>query len=712
MSLQSVPVAIGGMTDAVSSIFFVAQRLTEELRNNDLTTDQKLEMVVRFLDRARSIRNKVSGIDQLIGAICRDVGLYPYASPQSLTPRDFLAYALHMPEGLGEIVFHRVQSEVYSSLMHDENVNLSAPTSFGKSLIIDAAIASGHFETIAIVVPTIALIDETRRRIWQRFQDRYQIITHRVQVRKSRQPTIYILTQERLRDRQDISELDLLIVDEIYKIDPRREREVTERTLTLNEVTYKFLKKAKQFYFLGPNFHGIKFGEVGKRAKFFGTQYKTVAVDLEDRFGLSEPVKDLLAILPQLRDEPTLIFVKSPGSASDLAEQFIAANLDFVSAESRVFGNWLSDEYHPEWIIAEAARRGVGIHHSRVPRAVSQKFVREFNQHRLPVLVCTSTLIEGVNSAAKTVVILDKQINRKNYDFFTYSNIQGRAGRMFHHFVGKVIRYHEPPVEELVDVEAPLLNNVEEAPDELVLALSDEDMTQRTRQRVDDIIAASIVSMDILKTYATMGPAVINHAAAELREVLSGKEREHFLWRGNPKYDELKTLCRFIWFHVRNGEELGVTKYTSLTYWIHDLKREHDIASFLQNRLQSRLRRTVDQKIDEVFRFLRSCEYKLPRFFGLVQDIINEFEPELKSPVDYSYLIRGLENWFMGDGVKILEEYGIPVQISKKLGVERVPGESIDDLLLSLRSRVGTGLTSDQLSTFESSWLSESVGAN
>jgi replicative superfamily II helicase len=41
-----------------------------------------------------------------------------------------------------EIVFHRVQAEVYARLMEGENVVLSAPTSFGKSLIIDAVVAS------------------------------------------------------------------------------------------------------------------------------------------------------------------------------------------------------------------------------------------------------------------------------------------------------------------------------------------------------------------------------------------------------------------------------------------------------------------------------------------------------------------------------------------------------------------------------------------
>jgi hypothetical protein len=64
----------------------------------------------------------------------------------------------------------------------------------------------------------------------------------------------------------------------------------------------------------------------------------------------------------------------------------------------------------------------------------------------------------------------------------------------------------------------------------------------------------------------------------------------------------------------------------------------------------------------------------------------------------------------MSDGVKILEEYGIPIQISQKLGIDRISGESVDEALVMLREMVGSGLSSELLSQFEESWLSESVG--
>ena len=72
-------------------------------------------------------------------------------------------------------------------------VNFSAPTSFGKSLVIDALIASGRYPNIVIIVPTIALIDETRRRL-SRFRGTHKI--SRID-QPAVEANIFILTQER-----------------------------------------------------------------------------------------------------------------------------------------------------------------------------------------------------------------------------------------------------------------------------------------------------------------------------------------------------------------------------------------------------------------------------------------------------------------------------------------------------------------------------------
>lgn len=80
-----------------------------------------------------------------------------------------------------------------------------------------------------------------------------------------------------------------------------------------------------------------------------------------------------------------------------------------VSDDSSEFAEWLKSNIGKNSFLSEAVKYGFGVHHGRIPRAIASRMVRLFDQQKLPVLLCTSTLIEGVNTAAKTVMIFDKK---------------------------------------------------------------------------------------------------------------------------------------------------------------------------------------------------------------------------------------------------------------------------------------------------------------
>ena len=127
-----------------------------------VVTEQSVgqEFVLRLLSRIEDFQ----GMETMIHSLVRQVGLFPYLEEENLSLKDTIAYEVHRPSGFKEnIVFHHAQAEVYYTLLRGENVVLSAPTSFGKSLIIDSIIASQQHSNIFIIVPTIALIDETAR---------------------------------------------------------------------------------------------------------------------------------------------------------------------------------------------------------------------------------------------------------------------------------------------------------------------------------------------------------------------------------------------------------------------------------------------------------------------------------------------------------------------------------------------------------------------
>ena len=63
-----------------------------------------------------------------------------------------------------------------------------------------------------------------------------------------------------------------------------------------------------------------------------------------------------------------------------------------------------------------------------------------FNSGTMSTLFCTSTIVEGVNTNAKTVVIYSNPSGKTDEGRkFLLLNINGRAGRYQHHFIGNIV---------------------------------------------------------------------------------------------------------------------------------------------------------------------------------------------------------------------------------------------------------------------------------
>src|SRR5258708_2942527 len=182
--------------------------------NNAHTHHEGRDLVIRAL----AVLNRFEKSQRaVLMTLVRNVGLFPYLSETiaAADVADQLAFELHRPDNADSaIVFHSLQARIYHQLLRGANVVLSASTSSGKSLVIDEIVASEKFRKIVIVVPTLALIDETRRRLLRRFGDRCAIITHPSQKAQSDRITVYVLTQERVLSRDDLADIEFLVVDE------------------------------------------------------------------------------------------------------------------------------------------------------------------------------------------------------------------------------------------------------------------------------------------------------------------------------------------------------------------------------------------------------------------------------------------------------------------------------------------------------------------
>jgi hypothetical protein len=664
------------------------------------------ELLIRALDR----RDVFNGVTPMLEALVRHHGLFPYLrDPDGLGTADRIAYEAHRPIGAEDLVFHAEQSEVYRLLLGGQNVVLSAPTSFGKSLIIDGVIATGRYRTTLLIVPTIALIDETRRRLTRRFRDRYKIVTHPSQMPQDR--TIYVLTQERLLDipADRFPEVDFFAIDEFYKLDSPHDE---DRAGLLNQAFHRLHATGAQFYLLGPNIDDLAGDVRGKlEFQFIGTNFQTVALDTEIQRIRTDDLTAAVVDRCHALDGPTLLYVRSPNRAREVTRWLLDAGLGHRREELGRAAEWVARTYHPEWLVARALRQGIGIHHGRMPRALAHHMVRLFNDGKLPWLVVTSTLIEGVNTVAENVVIIDNKIATRNLDFFTYSNIRGRSGRMFKHFVGKVIVYGDPPAAQTKIVDIPAYSQRPDTPTSLLIQLPWDELTSSSRERVQPYYQQEAVSLDTIRAAAGVDPQTIVDVANTLHRDPEGWSAR-LAWTGRPTYEQLRTVCGFVYqLSGARGRHGGVSSADQLATRLDILRRHRGQIPPMVDAQMQFAGTEPDEAVEDVLDFLRQWPGHLfPRLVMTLQAITEDVLGRYGLPAGrYGHYAATVEAQFLPPVLTTLEEYGLPAPLAVRLlpflpAVQTV--ERLDELLNGLRRlRHITGLT-----PFEQDMLEDTIG--
>jgi replicative superfamily II helicase len=124
----------------------------------------------------------------------------------------------------------------------------------------------------------------------------------------------------------------------------------------------------------------------------------------------SEDIADLIShLIPEIPPDPELL------ELADLARKSV----------------------HPRYRLAPLVERGAAFHYGNMPSLIRSEVERLFRSGKIRFLVCTSTLIEGVNLSCRTIVLRGprKGIGHpmEAHDFW---NLAGRAGRWGDEFQG------------------------------------------------------------------------------------------------------------------------------------------------------------------------------------------------------------------------------------------------------------------------------------
>ena len=145
-------------------------------------------------------------------------------------------------------------------------------------------------------------------------------------------------------------------------------------------------------------------------------------------------------------------------------------------------------------MIAKTVEYGVGFHYGTMPAIIRKSIENAFEDGDLKFLVCTPTLLHGVNLPAKNMFILNPTTGRNIYakkddnihrdipmNSFDFWNLAGRAGRLGKEFCGNIYiinydRWLAKPLddEKTKTIDSSVNNILKEHTQDLILYMRNE----------------------------------------------------------------------------------------------------------------------------------------------------------------------------------------------------------------------------------------------
>lgn len=723
--------------------FDLIQHITKSLNCESLKTNTEgRNMLIELLSQWDNISLSMKPI---IADLVESVGFYPYLGKLNIDVKNLdakIRKVYHQSKHLNNKILHSKQKELSEIVLSGKNVIVSAPTSFGKSLLIEEIIASRLYKNIVIIQPTLALLDETRIKL-KNYENFYKLIVRTSQKFSESKGNIFLLTAERVLEYGNMPKIDLMILDEFYKLSNKRK---DNRSNILNVAFLKLLKYHQcKFYLLGPNIDKISDGfEKKYNAVFFHTDYSMVYTETENKFNEVKKTKvdseDLFKILDQLKEQ-TLVFCSSPSSARKRAFEYYAhlANEDKLINKELPLTTWIKENIAYNWSLTNCLLNQIAVHDGALPKHIATSIIHYFNAGKLKVLFCTNTIIEGVNTSAKNVILYDNKIGNRQIDYFDYANIKGRAGRLMEHYTGKIINLKEPPAAELFIVDIPF-HEQDPIDDEVLMNLEKDDVKninenmfkyaefQKNPEKLKTILLRNNVSI-------AMQLEVLKILFDDLKNV---SNKELIVWNKVDKllYKRLKYIFDLCWdrFSTKGENSIGSKNwiicktvdycyYSSIpkilkeeiTYRLNKIQGKQQIKTIndvqcLKNETDAQA--VIDKTIEIVFKLQKNWfQYKIPKWINIVNSL-QEYACETLGigPGNYAYVADIIENEQIFENCRILLEYGIPKSAIEKLqtAIKNKFGDVTEDNVIEIIKRSRNSL-SKVLSEYEMETINRSI---
>ncbi|NWO07620.1 MAG: DEAD/DEAH box helicase, partial [Alteromonadaceae bacterium] len=374
-------------------------------------------------------------------------------------------------------VFTDPQYKIRTRMRDVDYYSFSGPTSLGKSFIIKdfvkAAVQKPGMSGSAVVflVPTNALVAQTAsdlRSITSEIQS-VNVAIYPTQPRylvERFSTTIFVFTPERLIRYLNApsQSIKILIVDEAHKVVAQND---TRAPLYYYAIDRAVRSHATKLFFSSPSIRNPDL-----LLKLFGTRGGSLVINervvAQQRFLIDfvEETASYYSNLPSLdrvllspstikhhdfkaaieywaSGTKSLVYLNTPSKVVKAALEFAQGRNAVSSSRINKLIAKIKEEIHPEYFLIDVLRKGLAFHHGKMPVSIREEIESAFKDRDsgIDLLVCTSTLLEGVNLPAKNLFILtDRQGDgSKPLGKIDFENLAGRAGRLAQDYSGNVV---------------------------------------------------------------------------------------------------------------------------------------------------------------------------------------------------------------------------------------------------------------------------------
>lgn len=363
-------------------------------------------------------------------------------------------------------------------------ISASAPTSVGKSFILESWIqdylAVNENSLVVYLVPTRALISEVARELKVRLPaDRVNIASLPLaKYYKAGTSNVFIFTQERLHiflnTFEDKPKIDALIVDEAHKIGDRHRGVFLQQVIELASEENPDLKIIFASPFTdnpelllqdAPSWAGgtVKSSDITVNQNLIWveqeprkpTKWRVQLCMREGKVDLgritlkSAPTPEskrlpFVAYSISQNESWNIVYVNGAADAEKAATQLFDCLNDHPEFEQDEEVSALIElcekTIHKKFLLNRFLKRGVAFHYGNMPLIIREEIERLFSANKIKYLVCTSTLIEGVNMSCKNIFLRGPRKGKTSQmgpeDFW---NLAWRAGRWWKEFQWNVI---------------------------------------------------------------------------------------------------------------------------------------------------------------------------------------------------------------------------------------------------------------------------------